>query len=84
MKTNKTPIQELIDWLDEQSSYPRNNIIERYNNMKSIIESLEPKEKQFAFDCFEAGYKARHYFSAGDGDYAFEQFYSQHVTQHNK
>lgn len=70
---NKTPIQELIDHVYE---YYGTCVVNDYEWLQ--------KEKQFAFDCFEAGYKARHYFSAGDRDNAFERFYSQYASQHTK
>lgn len=65
---NKTPIQELIDSLDGILSASAKDLY------------LE-KEKQFGVDCFEAGFKNRHWVSAGDGDRAFNRFYSQYTQQ---
>lgn len=89
MKMNKTPMQELIDnWEDIRTNLDKSVAGIKNDLVLSLLliyvkEQLE-KEKQFAFDCFEAGYKARHYFSAGDGDNAFEIFYSQCAEQHTK
>ena len=87
---NKTPIQELICLLDEQSVDASSDVIKRYYKIKSIIESLEQKEKQFAFDCFQAGNR----FGmdvCGSFDWGqqptkpdFDEFYSKYVSQHTK
>lgn len=90
---NKTPIQELIyvaqKMLDVATIEKNKEMIELFI---SFIETGLQKEKQFAFDCFEAGglyQEAKFgydYMERGithDAD-DFEQFYSQYAEQHKK
>ena len=95
MKTNKTPIQEfkeelinlLIENKEKNSPFTKTTIsviIEFY------IPELLQKEKQFAFDCFQAGNR----FGmdvCGSFDWGqqptkpdFDEFYSKYVSQHTK
>lgn len=76
---NKTPIQELIDHVYE---YYGTCVVNDYEWLQ--------KEKQFAFDCFEAGNR----FGmdvCGSFDWGqqptkpdFDEFYSKYVSQHTK
>ena len=89
MKANKTPIQELIDWLDALIKTNNTQKI-RLSLFRSGLEDRLQKEKQFAFDCFQAGNR----FGmdvCGSFDWGqqptkpdFDEFYSKYVSQHTK
>ncbi|MHB8871830.1 MAG: hypothetical protein ACYC5G_05240 [Candidatus Doudnabacteria bacterium] len=66
---NKTPIQELFKMMNEHYAFGVSN-----------AEDWLEKEKQFAFDCFEAG----QFMSGCDAIAAFEQFYCKYAEQHTK
>lgn len=76
----KTPIQELIEELTKRF-IPYNN-----RELYYILEKYGEKEKQFAFDCFEAGesYCSYHCGPNLEESPDFEQFYSQYAEQHTK
>lgn len=75
----KTPIQGLIDDLTRRGVFL--NPSKMTLLIKRSIDAYLEKEKQFGVDCFEAGFKNRHWVSAGDGDHAFNRFYEQYTQQ---
>lgn len=85
---NKTPIQELIDWVNSEEDLSTD---EKYVCVDSVslsifLYELQQKEKQFAFECFSAGesYCSYHCGPNLEESPDFEQFYSQYVEQHKK
>ena len=89
MTTNKTPIQELIDWLDALIKTNNTQKI-RLSLLRSGLEERLQKEKAFAFDCFEAGkdygFDVCMAIDWGDNPTKqdFDQFYVKYAEQHNK
>ena len=93
MTTNKTPIQELIDWISEieNSIFGLNCArieLDMLAQFKLKLKEYTQKEKAFAFYCFEAGntHGMDVAMSLEWGDYPtkpdFNEFYSQYVEQH--
>lgn len=93
MKTNKTPMQEFKCLFIEQfsplaKSFESVTFSYEYLNILDLInESLE-KEKQFAFDCFEAGIgclvKNTHSVTFTDPIDFKKEFESFYAEQHKK
>lgn len=93
MTTNKTPIQELIEFCVKNTF---NSTLEDgtkmltldYDELKETFDSLVKKEKAFAFDCFEAGklYGIDLCLSIEDvvetREPKFDEFYSKYAKQH--
>lgn len=88
---NKTPIQDLIDYFYEQKQMSHYAMIsETFRSVIAELEEAKQKEKQFAFDCFQAGNR----FGmdvCGSFDWGqqptkpdFDEFYSKYVSQHTK
>lgn len=76
----KTPIQELMMFFQTAiDNSKRKEVIYILDTLKTIAEASLEKEKQFAFECFEAGenyYKGNH--NAFSERYPkFEEFYKQ-------
>lgn len=84
--TNKTPIQELIEYFyDMQNNARTSNEISIYiNEVCATLETYQQKEKAFAFDCFEEGQDTIILLGRQELEDAFEDFYSQYAEQHNK
>ena len=91
MKTNKTPIQEALRICKDSVPLIQNDTSRQYiNDIYRNISLLLEKEKQFAFDCFQAGNR----FGmdvCGSFDWGqqptkpdFDEFYSKYVSQHTK
>lgn len=88
---NKTPIQELIYWIEEieNSIFGMTGLkveMEMLRDFKKGLVRHLPKEKQFAFDCFKAGSNMilSEYISHMKDHPDFEQFYLQYAEQHTK
>lgn len=86
MTTNKTPIQELKEYLFNTFEVPAAPLW--LKQTITFLETLEQKEKAFAFDCFEAGIgclvKNTHSITIVDQIDLKKEFESFYVTQHNK
>lgn len=82
---NKTPIQELIDDLTRRGVFI--NPSKMTLLIKRSIDAYQQKEKQFGFDCFEAGMQHGMDICTsidwGDNPIEpnFKQFYSQYTQQ---
>ena len=76
---NKTPIQELIDWLDALIKTNNTQKI-RLSLFRSGLEDRLQKEKQFAFDFYTQG----QCYCDNPEDNSFEKFYSQYVERKSK
>lgn len=87
--TNKTPIQELIDFCVRNTF---NSTLEDgtkmltldYDELKETFDSLVKKEKAFAFDCWQSGYDTAVREEHGSVSTTFYQFYEKYAEQHNK
>jgi len=86
---NKTPIQELISEfdltdLDGAESLPTEVQQLFYFVVDKLTKIYIEKEKQFAFDCFEAGMKHQYCKLAYEISDAtrFESFYAKYVEKH--
>ena len=71
-------MQELIDYMHNHRMDMREEYGLIFVTLRDVEIMLE-KEKQFAFDCFEAGMD----YSSGSNT-NFEQFYSRYAEQHTK
>ena len=105
METNKTPIQELIESYSKKyrhvlelldsvnTDYNQTRLMSKSSCYREAINDLGDmleKEKEFAFDCFQAGNR----FGmdvCGSFDWGqqptkpdFDEFYSKYVSQHTK
>ena len=88
---NKTPIQELIDLLNKRGdelwktlgtqSYEARCHLYDY---RELTKTLLGKEKQFAFDCYQAGYSEAWEGGSRTIEEDFDLFYSQYAEQHTK
>lgn len=60
---NKTPIQEALDFIEAciKKNKDRNDFeageVRAYENTKTVLESLLPKEKEFVGKCFDSAVK---------------------------
>lgn len=81
--TNKTPIQELIEYFyDMQNNARTSNEISIYiNEVCATLETYQQKEKAFAFDCWMDGESTG---GCIDKQQSFDWFYSQYAEQHNE
>ena len=84
MTTNKTPIQELVDWIleCENSIFAISATeieLKMLSQFKDKLKSQLQKEKAFAFDCYETGVD----YACGSYE-DFDQFYSQYAAQHTE
>lgn len=93
---NKTPIQELIDYIDDlimiaysQKNVHTDSISHNFELLRDFINKFyRQKEKAFAFDCFKTG-QVYGMDVALSIEWAeeptkpdFDQFYSQYAEQH--
>ena len=85
MKKNKTPMQELICWIDETNQLAISidetyEIPELVKQFKEVLTAKLEKEKQFAFDCFEASRMLdddQYHYLYSD----FDEFYSEYKNE---
>jgi len=73
MTTNKTPIQEFKEYVFNTFEPQDNHLWLKQTIL--FLETLEQKEKAFAFDCFKAG----EFMHGCDTIAAFDQFYCKYA-----
>jgi len=84
--SNKTPIQELIDWIDKinASIYALSASDSELNmmaNFKIKLMKMKQKEKAFAFDCYEAGFSEMWEDDSRTSEEDFDLFYKQYADE---